>query len=135
MKKVLAVRASWHEEHPDLHERLMRAVLDAADWLEDPSNLETAVDIAIGKRYVNTSRAPLRAAVFGEIQAGHGRVLKPEGFLRFSGKDANFPNPEHARFYLEQMWRQGHIDSEQAQSVDLKSICLDGFYRECMARP
>ena len=47
---------------------------------------------------------------------------------------ANFPDPNHARFYLEQMWRCGHISAEDAQSVNLQEICLDDFYRVCIGR-
>ena len=133
-EKVLAMRAAWHRDHVNVHAALIQSILEAADWLGDPVNRENAVDLVAGKRYVNTSREPIRAALFGEIQAGGKRILKPNGFLRFCGEGANYPDPNHARFYLEQMWRSGHIDPVEAQSVDLESICLDGFYRECLKK-
>ena len=133
-EKVLAVRLDWHREHPDLHAALLRAVWEAADWLGDSMNRESVVDLVAGKRYVNTSRGPVRSALFGELQAGGGRVLRPQGFLRFCGDGANYPDPNHARFYLEQMWRSGHINPSEAQSLDLDSICLHAFYRETLSQ-
>ncbi len=129
-EKVLAVRAGWHRRHPETHAALIRAVLAAADWLAAPQHLERAADLTAGKHYVNTPRAALRAAFFGVLEAGGGRLLRPEGFLRFGGPGANYPDLNHARFYLEQMWRAGHILPEEAQALDLESICLHEFYRQ-----
>lgn len=133
-EKVLGVRASWHRKNPGQHAALIRAVQDGADWLADPANLDEAAAIVSSKHYVNTPPAAIRSVLKGELHAGGGRVLKPENFLRFSGDGANFPDPNHARFYLEQMWRCGHITAEEAQSVNLADICLDGFYRVCVNR-
>lgn len=127
-EKVLAVRAAWHREHADTHAKLLRAVRDAADWLSDPAHVETAADWVAGKRYVNTAREPVLAALSGALQAGGGRVLRPEGFLRMSGAGVNRPDPGHARFYLDQMVRFGHAPADKARALRLEEICLEEFY-------
>jgi ABC-type nitrate/sulfonate/bicarbonate transport system substrate-binding protein len=129
-EKVLAVRAAWHRDNTGVHAALIRAVLEAGDWLGDPKNLDETVDLVSGKRYVNTPPAPVRAALSGVIQAGGHRVLSPAGFLRFTGSGSNYPDPNHARFYLECMWRAGHVTGEQVQDLDLAAICLEQFYRD-----
>ncbi len=137
-EKVLAVRTSWNSEHAEAHAAMIRAVVEAGAWLADPANLEEAVEQVSGKRYVNTSPTPVRAALAGVLQAGGHRELRPAGFLRFGGAGTNFPDANHARFYLERMWRAGHISGEQVQDLDLKSICLDGLYAQALegsARP
>lgn len=127
-EKVLAVRASWNREHEEAHAAMIRAIVEAGAWLADPANLEEAVNRISGKHYVNTSPTPVRAALSGVLQGGGHRVLTPAGFLRFGGAGTNYPDSNHARFYLERMWRAGHISGEQTQDLNLKSICLDGFY-------
>jgi ABC-type nitrate/sulfonate/bicarbonate transport system substrate-binding protein len=134
-EKVLAVRAAWHRENNAMdgtHAALIAAVLEAGDWLSDSANLDKAVELVSGKRYVNTPPEPVRAALSGVIQAGGHRVLTPRDFLRFSGASGNYPDPNHARFYLESMWRAGHVTGEQAQEMDLAAICLDQFYRDAV---
>jgi len=133
-EKVLGVRASWHKRHPEQHAALIRAVQDGADWLADPANLEEATLLVSSKRYVNTPPGAIRSVLKGELHAGGGRVLKPANFLRFSGGGANYPDPNHARYYLEQMWRFGHVSAEDAQSVNLAEICLNDFYHICTGR-
>ena len=39
-EKVLAVRASWAENRPDVLGRLLRAISRAADFINDPANLD-----------------------------------------------------------------------------------------------
>lgn len=131
-EKVLAVRAEWHRDNAGPHAALVRAVAEAGDWLADPTNLDEAVERVSGKRYVNTPPEPVRAAMSGVLQGGGHRTLTPRGFLRFGGQGANFPDPNHARFYLERMWRAGHVTSEQAEELDLRAICLDRFYEEAL---
>jgi ABC-type nitrate/sulfonate/bicarbonate transport system substrate-binding protein len=131
-EKVLAVRAAWHREHPEQHAAMVRAVAEASDWLGNPANLDEAVERISGKRYVNTPPDPVRAAMRGVLQGGGHRTLTPRGFLRFAGEGTNFPDPNHARFYLERMWRAGHVSAEQAEEIDLRSICLDRFYEDTL---
>ena len=133
-EKVLGVRASWHRRHPAEHAALIRAVQRGADWLAAPDNFEEATLLIASKRYVNTPPGAIRAVLEGCLHAGGGRVLRPSHFLRFSGIGANAPDPNHARFFLEQMWRCGHVDAEEAQAVALPEICLEKFYRACTGR-
>ncbi len=127
-EKVLAVRAGWHRGQREVHAALVRAVRDAAAWLADPDHLEETADMVAGKRYVNTARAPVLGALSGRIEAGGGRVLRPEGFLRMSGGEVNRPNPSHARFYLDQMVRHGHAQAGKLEAFAVEDICLEGFY-------
>jgi len=133
-EKVLGVRTSWHRRNPGEHAALLRAVQAGADWLADPNNIEEAAMLVSAKRYVNTPSASIRAVLRGELHAGGGRILRPENFLRFSGGGANYPDPNHARYYLEQMWRSGHISADDVQSVNLAETCLNEFYRMCTGR-
>jgi ABC-type nitrate/sulfonate/bicarbonate transport system substrate-binding protein len=131
-EKVLAVRSAWNRENVETHAALIRAIVEAGAWLEDPANLEEAVEQVSGKRYVNTSPTPVRAALSGVLQGGGHRVLMPPGFLRFGGAGTNFPDLNHARFYLERMWRAGHVSGNQIQNLDLRSICLGDFYAHAL---
>lgn len=133
-EKVLGVRERWHREHPEVHAAVLRALWEAAEWLSQPAHVDEAAVLVAGKRYVNTLPGSVRAALAGELHAGGHRILRPEGFLQFAGRGANYPDPNHARFYLERMWRAGHVSGEQAQALDLRAVCLEGFYRDTLAQ-
>ncbi len=132
--KVLAVRAGWHAAHSDTHAAVLRALWDASEWLALSANIDEAASLLAEKRYVNTTPACVHAALERELHAGGNRTLRPEGFLQFAGEGACHPDPNHARFYLERMWRAGHVSGEDVQSLDLQAVCLDSFYRDTLAR-
>ncbi|HLU69280.1 MAG TPA: CmpA/NrtA family ABC transporter substrate-binding protein [Fibrobacteria bacterium] len=132
--KVLGVRARWHQAHPDVHAALLRALWDASAWLATPAHLDEAAVLVAGKRYVNTTPACVHAALEQELHAGGHRTLRPKGFLQFAGDGACYPDPNHARFYLERMWRAGHVTGEDVQALDLQAVCLESFYRDVLAQ-
>ncbi len=127
-EKVLAVRKNWHESHAESHANLLRCILEAAVWLGDPEHREQAVDWIASKRYVNSTKEPIKAALSGELLAGGGRILHSKGFLRFSGEGANYPDANHARYYAQRMWEEGHFSSDDLQRLDMENICLDTFF-------
>lgn len=132
-EKVLAVRRKWHEVEKESHAALVRSLLEAAEWLADPGHREMAVEWIASKRYVNSTKEPIKAALSGQLLAGGGRTLSSEGFLRFSGEGANYPDPNHARYYAQRMWEEGHVGMEDLQKLETDSICLDAFFRESIS--
>ncbi|HKP94435.1 MAG TPA: CmpA/NrtA family ABC transporter substrate-binding protein [Fibrobacteria bacterium] len=134
--KVLGVRSGWHRGHSLEHSRVIRALSQASDWLEDPANRAAAVDIIASKRYVNTPKNVVEAALkdFAEQDAPDRGAF---GAFSHDGPP-DFPSQSHARWYLDQMRRWGHVDATSADLIDLSSVCLEGFHRSVtsgMARP
>ena len=105
---------------------LLRAVAGASAWMADPGNREEAVEMLASKKYVNTSRSAVEAAL-----KGHSRPGDPSTgpwAIRFAGNGLNAPSLEHARFYREEMRRWGHHPS----AAGLEAICLEDFHRETL---
>ncbi len=120
-EKVLGVRAEWHREHAPEHMRVLRALSEASEWMADAANLEAAVEIVCSKRYVNTSKSVVDAALRDALGAQPQAPGAPAGIRS--------PVPAHARWYLDQMALWGHATGGVCAAADLDSICLDGFYR------
>lgn len=134
-EKVLGVRAAWHREHAKEHGQVIRALSQASAWLADPGNLEVAVEILSSKRYVNTPKSVVEAALKDAALRGLPGGL-PEGDganSRFSGGDPNRPARSHSQWYLEQMLRHGHVDVLSATRLEVTSVCLEGFYLEALS--
>ncbi|MBK8802349.1 MAG: ABC transporter substrate-binding protein [Fibrobacteres bacterium] len=129
-EKVLAVRQDWHKSHLLEHRRVLRALASASQWLESPDNLDEATRILADKAYVNTQAQIVRSSLERKLQAGWGKVVESEGFLRFCG--INRPEPAQFRPLLERLVWWGHLPS-QALDFELDKICLEGFHREVFA--
>ena len=124
--KVLAVREDWHRAHGEEHARFLRALARADAWLENPANAPEAVEMLASKRYVNTPRSVVEAA------------LKEEEASRESAGPAPLPGSPHrpsrahVRWYLDQMIRWSHLTAESSAD-DLEGICLEEFHARALA--
>jgi ABC-type nitrate/sulfonate/bicarbonate transport system substrate-binding protein len=126
-EKVLGVRTAWHRSHSLAHSRLIRALSQASAWLADPANRPEAVEIIASKHYVNTPKTVVEGALKDAAERG-----LPTGSAvgaRFFGGGADAPMQSHARWYLEQMARWGHMNATDSPEADLSSICMEGFYQ------
>jgi ABC-type nitrate/sulfonate/bicarbonate transport system substrate-binding protein len=126
-EKVLGVRTAWHRSHSLAHSRLIRALSHASSWLADPANRSEAVEIIASKHYVNTPKTVVEGAL--KDAADRGLPTGSAVGARFSGGGTDAPMQSHARWYLEQMARWGHMNVTASPEADLSSICMEGFYQ------
>ena len=97
VEKVLGVRRDWAERHPATHLALLRAVLAACRWADDPDNRTELADIAAQPGYVDAPQEVVRA------------VLTQRETILFHRGNANRPDHAHGAWYLGQMRRWGQL--------------------------
>ncbi len=64
-EKVFGVTAKWAEENPNTHRAVVKALIRAGQWLDDPANRAEAVKILSASNYVGADEevaGPLRSA-------------------------------------------------------------------------
>ena len=66
-EKVLAARHDWTAENPERPVRLMRAVYQAARWLDDEKNKPLAVEILARSEHLNLSPDVIDPALTGHL--------------------------------------------------------------------
>jgi ABC-type nitrate/sulfonate/bicarbonate transport system substrate-binding protein len=121
--KVLGVTSAWAERHPEALQSMVRALLKAAAWADDPAN-ETELSALLERKvYVDAPRTAL------------GRALSkanPYG-LRFQVGDAAYPRPAHALWLLSQMRRWGQISEALGQEAAARAVYRPDLYRQAAA--
>jgi nitrate/nitrite transport system substrate-binding protein len=129
-EKVLAVTAEWDEHHPRAHRALVRAVVDAARWLDLPAHRQEAAHIVAGETFVDAPVAAVQRSLVGPFAFGAGEEGTLDDFHVFYRYTATFPWRSHALWLLGQMWRWGQIE----RACDLRAIVRDVYrpdiYRE-----
>jgi nitrate/nitrite transport system substrate-binding protein len=132
-EKVFAVTKEWHERHPRAHAALVRALIEAGRWLDEPSNRLEAVHVIAGESFVDAPVEAVRRSMLGPFSYGGGEESVVPDFHVFYRYAATFPWRSHALWLLGQMWRWGQID----RACDLRAIATDAyltdFYREAAA--
>jgi ABC-type nitrate/sulfonate/bicarbonate transport system substrate-binding protein len=95
--KVLGLREAWADEHPEALQGLLRAMLAAAAWVDDPANRAELVALLARPQYVGAPAEVIDASLVDMV---------------FHADGANAPQPLHAEWLLGQMQRWGHVSRE-----------------------
>lgn len=133
-EKVLGVRTEWAERNPDTLGALVRAVVRAALWCDEPGNREELARLLAQPRYVGVHASVLRAALEGRLPFLQGAppADRPE-FLLFARHHATVPWPEHAVWYLAQMRLWGQIPAEPGQQARAGAAFRADLHRVAVA--
>ncbi len=105
-EKVLGTTEAFAEKNPETLKALIKALLEAAQWIDDPANRNEAARVLSQPRYLNMPTEVMQ------------RTLDLPDFHVFHRNHANFPWRSHADWFLKQMVRWGQASS----SVDIEAV-------------
>ncbi len=110
-RRCWAALESWAANNLNTLRALIKALIEACLWLDEPANRSEAARILSSPRYLNTP---------AEIMA---RTLDLPGFHVFQRDAANFPWRSHADWFLAQMvrWKQAPADTDIKAVADCAS--------------
>src|SRR5476649_2698056 len=111
-EKVLGTTEAFAEKNPNTVKALIKALLEACQWLDEPCNRAEAARVLSSPRYLNTP---------ADVMA---RTLEMPDFHVFHRDHANFPWRSHADWFLRQMVRWG----QAAPTIDITATA-DRVYR------
>lgn len=114
-EKVFGVTAQWADTYPDTHERVVRALLKACQWLDDPGNHKDLGKLLSRPGYVGLDAETLQGAVEQMTKAA-GPGL-PCTHKLFCARGGTAPLPERMQWIAEQMLRCQQIT--QPVSIEL----------------
>jgi nitrate/nitrite transport system substrate-binding protein len=133
-EKVFGVNRAWAEQHPNTHKAVIRALIEAAQWMDKPENRREVVKIIARKDYVNAPEE-----VVDNSMTGTWTYREPEGpvplpdfnvFFRYA---ATFPWRSHAVWFLTQMLRWGQIEQPINFRQVAEAVYRSDIYREAAA--
>jgi NitT/TauT family transport system ATP-binding protein len=140
-EKLLAVRARWAEENPDVLLRLIRAHRKAAAFIENEANREDVAAILVAPNRIDVAsilavpnRADVAAEVIGRTLSGRLKV-SPDGIVRNNDrylivgrKGAARPDPAQMAWLYAQMVRWGQTPLSTKQLALAKSVVRPDLY-------
>lgn len=129
-EKVLGVTRAWAERHPRTHRALVRAVVDAARWIDRPENRLETVHVIAGESYVDAPVEVIERALAPAPAMGDDTSPAAGTFFRGA---ATFPWRSHAVWFLTQMVRWGQIDPPVDFAAVSEAVYRCDVYREAAA--
>ncbi len=108
-EKVFGVTRQWAEENPNTHIAVVKALIRAGQWLDDPANREEAVKILSHSAYVGADEEVIANSMTGSFEYEKGDKRPAPAFNVFFKHYATYPYYSDAIWYLTQMRRWGQI--------------------------
>lgn len=127
-EKVLGVTAAWAADHPATLAALVRALVRAGRWLDQPDNRRTAAALLSDSRYVGAPAPVLETALRQGVK-GH----ENGDFVVFHRYAAGFPWHSHGLWTLAQMVRWGQLPLDTDLAAIAAATHRTDLYRAAVA--
>lgn len=130
-EKVFGVNLDWAEQYPNTHKATIMALIEAAQWIDQPENRMEVVDIISRKSYVNAPVDVVKMSMTGTFKYVKEQAPTPlPDFNVFYRYAATFPWLSHAEWFLTQMLRWGQIDKAINIKQAAASVYRPDIYRD-----
>ena len=135
-EKVLAVSRRWAAHHGDAVRGMVRALLRACLFCDDPANVPVLAELLARPHYVGAPAGVIEASLRVDRTVGLGPKftgVRPADWRMRSFAAATFPGATHAAWLVEQMVRWGHAPAD-TDPCAVARACTDArFYRDAAA--
>jgi ABC-type nitrate/sulfonate/bicarbonate transport system substrate-binding protein len=126
-EKALAVSRGWAENNPDNLQRLLRALLRAAHYCDDPANARMIADLVAETLTLDP------AAVLASLPGAPAGEPPGADLSTFCANAATFPWRSHAVWFLREMARWGYVDRALDFPAVAAAVYRPDLYRAAAA--
>ena len=134
VEKVLGFRADWMEENPELVDRLLGALSQAALWCDDPANRPELAALLSQPNYVGQPVDRLMPALSGQlvVRPGEPPIDLPD-FMLFHREATAFPWRSQALWIYSQLVRWGEVEPSEEAERAAADVFRSDVYRRAFA--
>jgi ABC-type nitrate/sulfonate/bicarbonate transport system substrate-binding protein len=125
-EKVFGVNEEWAEREKATHQALLRALIEACRWVDEPANRAEAAQLLVARHYLDAPIEIVLASLAGRLPRMAEEI--PD-FLVFYRYAATFPWRSYADWTVVQMLRWGQIGA----ALDIRRVA-DRAYRTDLYR-
>jgi nitrate/nitrite transport system substrate-binding protein len=118
-EKAFAMRADYVQQNPNATKALLKAVMEAQMWCEDPKNRAEVAEICSRRRWINAPLEDIVDRLKGDFDYGTGRVEANSRFqMRYWKDQASYPFQSHDLWFLTENIRWGYLPP----NIDTKAL-------------
>jgi nitrate/nitrite transport system substrate-binding protein len=132
-EKALVLNKEFHDKRLPEVKAVMRAVIEASKWLDDPANRGKAAATIGGQAYVNAPADVVEARLMGQYDLGCdlGKKSYAEDTMTFFNNGiVNAPRTGHGVFFLSQYVRWGYLKEPPDYQKIASTLVKSDLYRE-----
>jgi nitrate/nitrite transport system substrate-binding protein len=128
--KVFGLTADWARRHPATLQALLRALMRAAVWCDEPAHRRELGAIMAGDAYLRAPAEIVSQSLVGSPPYAQGEAGPVSlDYMIYHRYAASFPWRSHATWFLTQMLRWGQIDG----TIDIPAVA-EATYRPDLFR-
>ncbi len=112
-EKALALRADYVDKNPNATKALLKAVMEAQMFCEQPQNKEEVAQICAKRRWINAPVADITERMKGNFDYGNGKVVNDSPhIMRYWDDFASYPFKSHDLWFLTENKRWGYLPKD-----------------------
>lgn len=109
-EKVLGFTEEFAEKNPKTVRAVMRAVLEASQYIDTLENRPNVAEVVARPQYINTQKEAIIGRLLGQYDYGDGRPVEQDlYYMTFFDRQTNFPWKSHGVWWLTQFRRWGMV--------------------------
>ncbi len=117
-EKVLAFTEEFADKNPKTVRAVMRAVLEASQYIDKLDNRPHVAEVVSRPQYINCEPGVILGRLLGRYDYGDGRNEQDPLYMTFFDRNTNFPYKSHGLWWISQFRRWGMVGAD----VDYKGI-------------
>jgi bicarbonate transport system substrate-binding protein len=116
-EEYLAMRGDWVDKHPKATKAILKAVMEAQQWLDKFENRKEAAQILAGRNYFNLSSPEILLDPYqGKYDMGDGRKIDDKSMAAYYWKDekgsVSYPYKSHDLWFITENVRWGFLPKD-----------------------
>ncbi len=130
-EKSLGMRADYVNANPNATKALLKAVMEAQMWCEDPANRKEVAEICSRRRWINAPVADIIDRVQGNFDYGTGRVVENSPHqMRYWKDQASYPFQSHDLWFLMENMRWGYLPANLDTQALIAKVNREDLWKE-----
>ena len=130
-EKAFAMRAAYVDKNPTSTIALLKAVMEAQMYCDDPKNYAEVAEICSQRKWINAPVTDIADRMRGDFDYGTGRVVKnsPE-MMRYWKDFASYPYQSHDLWFLTENIRWGYLPQKTDTAALIKKVNREDLWRQ-----
>ena len=129
-EKVLAFTEEFAAKNPRTVRAVMRAVIEASQWIDKLENRPRMAEVVSQPQYINASKEIILGRMLGDYDYGDGRKEKDRHYMTFFDRHTNFPLKSHGTWWLSQFRRWGMLKAPPDYKATVDRVHRPDLFRE-----
>jgi nitrate/nitrite transport system substrate-binding protein len=133
-EKAFAMRTEFVEAYPKATKAILKAIMEAQIYCEDPANNEEIARICARRRWINAPYEDIVDRVKGNFDYGDGRVVENSPHrMRYWKDQASYPFQSHDLWFITENQRWGMLPMDLDTRALIRRVNREDIWRTAAA--